>query len=249
MTDILEVFYNLVAILACRAGDSSTISYQRRAIAASRIQEIATAHGSDLHIAPLPLVPYAVSLSLTVAYRLLRDSRSATEQKRAQSDLTIRCAVLEKLGVRWSSAAAMAKLGRKALRSLDRPNDDSHKVVEMMEDALNPCRPLASISRGAELDDAMAEQTGLDVLSSAAEAHANTVEQRRSSRGMNDSAYETNSSNGLVSATPGFQDFDLQDGNFHDLDALFGDFVDLSMPTLLQDPLFENEQFFDLPDF
>lgn len=250
-TDILELYYNAVAILACRAGDSSTISYQRRAKAALRIQAITTARDTELHLPPLPLVPYAVSLSLTVAYRLWRDSRSAIDQGNAQADLTTRCEVLEKLGARWTSAAAMAKLGRKALKSLERPTaEDSSKLSGMMEDAITPCKPLAALSRGVGEDNTATKQTGLDVLSSAAEAHASSVDNRRpSDTVIADSMYENNSANGMVGNLPTFQDFGLQDGHFQDLDALFGDFVDLSMPTLFQDPLFENDQFFDLADF
>ncbi len=166
-------------------------------------------------------------------------------------DLTRRCEVLEKLGMRWSTAVAMAKLGRKALRSLDGPlTEDANQIAESMEVAVAPCKPLAAQSRSLGVDNSVTTQTGLDVLSSAAEAHANNVNQGRPSRTLiADSIYENNGVDGPSRDTSGLPDFDIQGGNFHDLDALFGDFVDLSMPTLFQDPLFENEQLFDLPDF
>ena len=251
LLDILGLFYNIAAILACRAGDATTISYQRRASAAARIQEIATARDTDLHIPPLPLVPYAVSLSLTVAYRLLRDSRSAADERSAKADLTCRCEVLEKLSARWSSAAAMAKLGRKALRSLQQPFvDDPAKVTSMMEEAVAPCKPLANQAQGVGVDSKTLKQTGLDVLSSAAEAHANTNQQRRPSGSVTvDPTYDLNVANGQIHETSLEPVFNQQVSNFDDLDALFGDFVDLSMPTLFQDPLFENQQFFDLAEF
>ena len=180
----------------------------------------------------------------------MRDSRSVLDQKNAKEDLTRRCEILEKLSMRWSTAAAMAKLGRKALRSLDRPlTEDSTQIAESMEIAVTPCKPLVAQNRGLGVKS-VTKQTGLDVLSSAAEAHANNIDQRRPSRTLiADPMYENNGPEVLNRDTPGLQDFDLQGGNFHDLDALFGDFVDLSMPTLFQNPLFENEQFFDLPDF
>jgi hypothetical protein len=196
-------------------------------------------------------VPYAVSLSLTVAYRLLRDSKSATDQKSAKADLTCRCEVLEKLSARWSSAAAMAKIGRKALRSLQQPFfEDTVKVASMMEEAVAPCKPLANQIQAVGVDSKTSKQTGLDVLSSAAEAHANTSQQRRPSSSITiDATYDLNVANGQVHETSLEPAFNQQVSNFDDLDALFGDFVDLSMPTLFQDPLFENQQLFDLTDF
>ena len=243
--------YNVAAILACRAGDATTLSYQRRAIAATRIQQIVTARDTDLHIPPLPLVPYAVSLSLTVAYRLLRDSKSAADQRSAKDDLTCRCEVLEKLSARWKSAAAMAKLGRKALRSLQPPfGDDPAKVTNLMEEAVSPCKPLASRTHAAGVKSKTVKQTGLDVLSSAAEAHANTNQPRRLSSSVTaDPTYDLSVANGEIHENPIEPAFNQSVSNFDDLDALFGDFVDLSMPTLFQDPLFENQQFFDLTDF
>lgn len=164
----------------------------------------------------------------------------------AKADLTCRCEVLEKLSARWSSAAAMAKLGRKALKSLDRPfPDDAAQVADLMEEAVAPCKPLANQMRAVGLESKSLKQTGLDVLSSAAEAHANTNQQQRPSSSMAvDSTYDLHIPNGQTHDT-----FNQQVSNFDDLDALFGDFVDLAMPTLFQDPLFENQHFFDLAEF
>lgn len=248
--DILEIFYHVVAILACRAGDATTLSYQRRATAAARLQEIVAARDTELHIPPLPLVPYAVSLSLTVAYRLLRDSKSSAEIRSAKADLSRRCEVLEKLSARWSSAAAMAKLGRKALNSIERPFlDDTAHLARMIEEAVAPCKPLANQVQAIGADSKTLKQTGLDVLSSAAEAHANTNQHRQPSTSITiDEIYNPNVVNGQVHENNFEPALDQQLSNFDDLDALFGDFVDLSMPTLFQDPLFENQQFFNLAD-
>jgi hypothetical protein len=145
----------------------------------------------------------------------------------------------------------MAKLGRKALRSLQQPfADDPAKVASMMEEAVAPCKPLANQMKVVGVDGKTSKQTGLDVLSSAAEAHANTSQQRRPSTSvMADSTYDVNVANGQIHQTSLEPTFNQPVSNFDDLDALFGDFVDLSMPTLFQDPLFENQQFFDLADF
>lgn len=196
-------------------------------------------------------MPYAVSLSLTVAYRLLRDSKSAGEMKSAKADLSCRCEVLEKLSTRWSSAAAMAKLGRKALNSIERPfGEDTARVTSMIEEAVAPCKPLANQIPAMGVDGKTSKQTGLDVLSSAAEAHANTNQPRRPSTSTAiDATYDPTVPNGPVHDTHLEPVLNQQISNFDDLDVLFGDFVDLAMPTLFQDPLFENQQFFDLADF
>lgn len=169
----------------------------------------------------------------------------------AKADLTCRCEVLEKLSARWSSAAAMAKLGRKALKSLDRPFlDDMAQVAALMEEAVAPCKPLANQMRAVGLESKSLKQTGLDVLSSAAEAHANTNQQQRPSSSMAvDSTCDLHIPNGQIHDTSLEPAFNQPVSNFDDLDALFGDFVDLSMPTLFQDPLFENQHFFDLGGF
>lgn len=169
----------------------------------------------------------------------------------AKADLSRRCEVLEKLSARWSSAAAMAKLGRKALKSIERPfADDTAHITSLMEEAVAPCKPLANQVQAVGAGSKTLKQTGLDVLSSAAVAHANTNQQPRPSTSITiDATYDPTVVNGQVHETNLEPALDQQMSNFDDLDALFGDFVDLSMPTLFQDPLFENQQFFSLADF
>lgn len=116
--NLLEVCYNVIGILSCRAGGPMSNSYNRRIASADRIQQL-TMGGKHARLPPLPLVPYAVSLSLTVAYRGLRDSHC--DPAKAQSDLSARCAILESFNKIWWTADAMAKLGRKALKSIQQP--------------------------------------------------------------------------------------------------------------------------------
>jgi hypothetical protein len=130
------------------------------------------------------------------------------------------------------------------------PSLVARRSTSMMEEAVAPCKPLANQIQAVGLDSKASKQTGLDVLSSAAEAHANTNQQRRQSTSVTaDATYDLNVAHGLVQEISVEPAFNQQVSSFDDLDALFGDFVDLSMPTLFQDPLFENQQFFDLADF
>lgn len=141
--NLLEIAYNIIGILSCRAGGPTSRSYQRRIVSADRIQKL-TAKGLGAELPPVPLVPYAVSLSLTVAYRGLRDSHS--DPVKAQSDLAARCDILESFHKTWWTADAMAKLGRKALKSLNQYSEDARKsssgldVGETMEAEVAVCK-------------------------------------------------------------------------------------------------------------
>ena len=205
----------------------------------------------------LPLVPYAASLSMTVAYRQLRDSKSIHDQRLAMIDLDSRCAILEGLSTRWWSADAMAKLGRKALKNLQGSLEDNPgKVMLMLEDAVAIC---SGGGGRTQVADETAEQNALAVLSSVAEAQSREQQpkemslwlQKTMSRQLNDlqsnlSPATATESNGPSTEPPPLPEFD--DGQFQNLDHIFGDFADLSMPTLFHDPLFEGMDLFEFQD-
>ncbi|KAK5946584.1 hypothetical protein PMZ80_000727 [Knufia obscura] len=158
--NLLEICYNIIGILSCRAGGPMSRSYNRRIESADRIQKL-TAEGRFAHLPPLPLVPYAISLSLTVAYRGLRDSHS--DPVKTQSDLAARCGILESLNKTWWTADAMAKLGRKALKSLQQPAqaDGQRKsttelnVGDALEAEVAPCKYGPFNSKSDDVGDAL----------------------------------------------------------------------------------------------
>ena len=244
--DILELFYNAIAILACRAGNPSTASYKRRVSAAARIQEITNAE-TESPIPGLPLLPYAVSLSLTVAYRVSRNSRPGSERNGAQADLTSRCEILERLSRRWYQAEAMANVGRKALRSLERPlAGGTGEISATLDDAVAPCKFLPSGKQNEGFD---LEPNALDVLSSVAEAQSKSGTRHPASFDLkyghfNETAMASGHSNEVVKSPS----FGVPHGDFQYLDALFIDFADVAMPTFFQDPLFGDGDYFDIPD-
>ena len=138
---VLELCYNVIAILSCRNASPNHASYNRRILAANRIESLlshpTTAHPdtpTPLAISPIPLVPYAIGLSLTVAYRGLRDHSS--DHSRTASALSARCEMLESLSSRWWTADAMAKLGRKALKSMQNPVGLKRQEVADLENAM-----------------------------------------------------------------------------------------------------------------
>ncbi|KIV80829.1 hypothetical protein PV11_08305 [Exophiala sideris] len=126
---ILELCYHVIAILSCRTGGPTTASYARRISAGDRIQQLLS-NGRHAHIPPIPLVPYSVGLSLTVAYRSIRD-RANVDLDRAQADIATRCETLETLSTYWWTADAMARLGRKALKSLQQPGMHKHSITNI----------------------------------------------------------------------------------------------------------------------
>ncbi|KAJ5123464.1 transcriptional regulator family: Fungal Specific TF [Penicillium atrosanguineum] len=120
---ILELYYHCVAILSCRYKlteglDSSKVSSIRQGLAAIRIHSIVASECRS-NLPPLPIVPYAVTLSMGVSYRQLRSSKLVTHLDRAKASLEACCSLLEDLSPQWYSAEAMARLGRKALHQID----------------------------------------------------------------------------------------------------------------------------------
>jgi hypothetical protein len=71
------------------------------------------------HLPALPIVPWAVTLAMTVAYREFRVARVAARRNQSKRDCETACTTLEKLSDQWWTAEAMAKLGRKAVATFE----------------------------------------------------------------------------------------------------------------------------------
>jgi hypothetical protein len=210
--------------------------------------------GDKEHIPPLPLVPYAVSLSLTVAYRTIRDrnfSSSDPDAITARANLTTCCEILETLSKRYWPADAMAKLGRKALSSLSKPAADQKStftLARQLDNEVAPCRDQNVGPAGTQPKDVRGSNP-LHVLSSAAARYGEDTVNRNINA-------NTVPLIGLEEAVDGIYDQatvmestnNYNPDSFQNLDMLFDDFFDLSMPTFFEDPLFDGAAFgFDLP--
>ena len=180
---VLELCYNVIAILSCRNALPSHVSYARRITSANRIESLLTkpteAHPNiptPLAVSPIPLVPYAIGLSLTVAYRGLRDHSS--DHSNTASALATRCEMLESLSTRWWTADAMAKLGRKALKSMQNPVGLKRQEVADLENAMEAevtvCKygPFDGKKHDDEEGSSSGTGTGLHLLSDAAATHS-----------------------------------------------------------------------------
>ena len=72
---------------------------------------------------PLPFVPYAIGLALSVSYQHLRQSQVEHQQTDALQDFGVCCRVLQRIRRIWSSADVMATLAKKVLDELERAPD------------------------------------------------------------------------------------------------------------------------------
>ncbi|KAG5972699.1 hypothetical protein E4U55_000773 [Claviceps digitariae] len=122
----IETFYHAVIILSCRLPRPGTMpaastlpppsANARRSLAAERI---ACAVPRD-HLSPLPFVPYAVSLALSVEYRKMRHSRLPMFRARAMSSFKRNCEMLRQYGDHFWSANVVANLGERVLKEMER---------------------------------------------------------------------------------------------------------------------------------
>jgi hypothetical protein len=88
----------------------------RRSLAAERI---ASAVPRD-NLSPVPFVPYAVSLALSVEYRKMRHSRLPMFRARSRAAFKSNCELLRRFGDRFWSARVVAALGELVLREMER---------------------------------------------------------------------------------------------------------------------------------
>lgn len=113
----LELFYHAVSILSCRpakAGERAKSPRQMlSAIQVTRILDEDTSGSITL----LPFVPYAVSLSLSTAYRELKFGKMALSRERASDLVCTNYKHLCRLRESFWSAAVMADMARRIIES------------------------------------------------------------------------------------------------------------------------------------
>lgn len=155
----LHLFYLLVAVLSHRSRgvkhiQRATPSYVRQSLCAIEIHRLM---GSDMFasILPLPLLPYAISLALSVSYQHLRQSQLRHQQEDARSDFRSCYQVLQKLRRTWSSADLIAIIAKKVLDELNKSTDLSNfRIGRLAEASANsPGICAASLARPDTLID------------------------------------------------------------------------------------------------
>lgn len=102
-------------MLSCRYSGPGSKPYARRLASADCILAIVSKGGHE-SLPPLPLVPYAISMSTTMIYRAFRDRQR--DLKRALQDMELCCGALDALSRNWTSAKGVARLARRLWRLL-----------------------------------------------------------------------------------------------------------------------------------
>lgn len=123
----IHLFYLTVGLLSHRTRGirelpEGTASYIRQRLFAIEILRLMNAPKSTtLH--PLPILPYAISLAMSVSYQHLRQSQLEHQQADARQDFRTCCRILQNLRKTWCSADVMAGLAKKVLEEMDRAPD------------------------------------------------------------------------------------------------------------------------------
>lgn len=136
----LHLAYLVTAILSHRSKgvkdvqSLTTPSYVRQSIAAIQItrmmrpERLATLHA-------LPILPYAISLALSVSYQRLRQDQLRHLQEDARMDFEACCVILHDLRQTYSSSDAMATLAQKVTDELRRaPNLSPFRIQRPSKD-------------------------------------------------------------------------------------------------------------------
>ena len=125
--------------LSINAPVKSTPSYVRQSLSATRVIHLLNAEAPEC-LPPLPLVPYALSVALSVVYRHFRSRRLKVHINRATEELKQCVNLLNRLRYAWWSAGTMADLGTAVLNNADRNTRTANTPAAATE---NPAHPSA----------------------------------------------------------------------------------------------------------
>lgn len=217
-------------MLSCRFSGPGSAPYFRRLASADRIVDIVSCGGHE-SLPPLPLVPYAMSMSTTIIYRACRDHQRHTDA--AYKDLRLCCDTLDALSQRWTSTKGVAKLAKRLSKIL------CQSVVTV---GIQPQESGKNSRRGPRLD------TGAISL---ADRSSSLVDPRDSgAANLDDVTMSTQipgqADDGLQGEQAAEDDHSLQrhladtwpgpDPSSFQLDRAFYDLFDYGMPNVLRDP-------------
>ncbi|KAF4126232.1 Fungal specific transcription factor domain [Geosmithia morbida] len=161
----IETFYHSVSILSCRLPRPGTFpaattlpppsANARRSLSAERI---ACAVPRDC-LSPVPFVPHAVSLALSVEYRKMRHSRLPMFRARAMTAFRRNCQILREFGDYFWSANVVADLGERILKEMERASttlarEASPSVAAALPPSGDGSRGSAQAATGRDNNDA-----------------------------------------------------------------------------------------------
>lgn len=164
----IHLFYLSTAILSHRTWGIKQIpratfsSVRQRLCAIEVIRLLESEHCRDLHA--LPLIPYAVSLALSVSYQHLRQSQMYHQQADARTDFRRCTELLQSLRRTWSSADTITALALKVQEGIDKaPSLASFRIPRNVAAATKdqPCPPDINGRRSGILDTVPDERVAL----------------------------------------------------------------------------------------
>lgn len=95
----------------------------RRTVSAIQVASILP-HVKPAELAPLPVIPWAISLAMLAAYQELRQSRQNLGRAIARDRLEVCQGALMNMRSTWSAARRMADAGQRVLRETDKSDGD-----------------------------------------------------------------------------------------------------------------------------
>ncbi|GAB7345560.1 hypothetical protein MBLNU457_3869t1 [Dothideomycetes sp. NU457] len=120
----LEFYYHAVSMISCRlrlqAGKSKASLFTLRRSLSAAAIGSMLKHVDVSELAPLSVIPYSISLALLVAYQQFRQSRRKVAQAIAREQLELYQKKLEEMGRAWWPAKNMARIGKSVLEQLSR---------------------------------------------------------------------------------------------------------------------------------
>jgi len=217
----LEMYYHAVSMTSCRlrlqAGQwrGSRQSLRRSLSVASMCSMLD--HVSIDMLAPLPIVPYAISLTLLVAYQHYRQSSRSVGRAIAKDQMDQCPRRLREMGSAWWPARNMARIGQRVLQQLSYREDPPH--------ASDPIEAESQII--IEKNPTIAGANRLGALGLSSDLHP-----QHAQTSSNHHAFGTEC---LVDQSESFADFTFDESAFADMDAVFGNLMDMNMNALPDD--------------
>ncbi|OLN87434.1 hypothetical protein CCHL11_09093 [Colletotrichum chlorophyti] len=223
----LEIWYHVAAMLSCRFSGPGSVHYTRRLDSANSVLGIISYEGPD-SLPPLPLVPYAMSMSTTVIYRALRDGVRHPEV--AYNDLGVCCDNLDFLSQRWTSAKGVARL-TKRLRRYIKPGTLNGQRVEIGDCS---CPAVRSEPRGLSRINQSSTSSSAGGGASAQQFAAIPVSDLlQCQEHMRQETPQSNTDDLQGQALDSWLD---AGPSYVHLDQAFYDFFDYGMPNVFRDP-------------
>jgi hypothetical protein len=128
----------------------------RRSHSADRILDVI----KDYKLSPMPFIPYASTLSLSVAYRKWRFSRLPMFRTRGGADFKKVLPVVQELGAIWSSARINGQLGQAVMLKLDRNEILNRKRVKKTAEAARAKRSRTGVVNEGNSQEAPTKELG-----------------------------------------------------------------------------------------